>query len=641
MNKNDLKTKVLYYQNEEWIEMESPKFDESVSITILFNTFNIIDSSSYLVTLGYHSESGSLNDEEVKFYVISYSLENLSQPPTVIQIWEKTCETASKKGLVFPSIDTIKDSVIVASPESACPNNYSIIKFYVLNGNLEMLNSTIPSIPNLISPYYFQAESKSQLYISDGDNVYMLHSGNWEVLIDNVKISALYSSEDRIYVAYHNGYEQSVQYYSFGSFSGNRLFTGGIYKSGSILSSAEMSDDKFMIGGDFKYIVDSNNNLINAKFAALYDAGHWKATLESNANNYLPGWRLLSISAIGGTVFGIAYPGDHETEDLPIIRWREDDGWLFLYNRPTLVTNNEIPWDKNVGTVYIDRSREQVYFGGQFTVQLPSGQQCSGGFVYKYHEESWTPLPANLTRINAFDTLNNHEYLQIGGSFSFLDENSIRHDNYLIIDIEEQQVLSSVPFISNGEVFSMSLFPNQPIYSYIGGNFNQYGVEQLKFFSNVWSLSVVGNNPLNPTVYSLASRNEGESLFAGGSFSSHLSKLDIGRQEWHDLIPSSFSWYGDVRTLLLICPGDVDYYTVDSNWDDSSLLGSFYSVPDCTIPLGAPDDYICPTPSLTGGQIFGLCFTVLVTLIIIGVIGFFVFKVVKAQKEAEKSVEYI
>lgn len=231
--------------------------------------------------------------------------------------------------------------------------------------------------------------------------------------------------------------------------------------------------------------------------------------------------------------------------------------------------------------------------------------------------------------------------MQVGGLFSVLDNNSVRHENYFIFDIEQQEILSSVPSISNSEVNAISLFPNQPLYSYIGGNFSQYGVEQLRSVSNVWSLSVVGNSPLKPTVYSLASRNEGESLYAGGSFSSHLTKLDIGRQEWHDLIPSSVSWTGDIRTLMLLCPGDNDYYIV-SDWDDSSLLGSFYSVPDCTIPLGAPDDYVCPSPSLSVGQIFGLVFTVLVTLGIVAIICFFVFRVLKKQKEeAASTVEYI
>jgi len=309
-----------------------------------------------------------------------------------------------------------------------------------------------------------------------------------------------------------------------------------------------------------------------------------------------------------------------------------------------LVHDKLAGWDNTISTTYIDHSRNWVYFGGQFDVQLADGTLCSGAVRYSYESLEWTALPANLTRVNAFSGLNNQELLQIGGQFSYSDGWRKHHENYLVLNVHTNTFLDEVPSVANAEVFALSLFPNQLKYSFLGGDFGQYGVEQLHYSSS-WSLSVVGSNPISSTVYALSSRDEGEFLFAGGSFASALSRLDIGRQEWTSLIPNGFVWNGTVLDLMLKCPNDGDQWYYDSDWDRSSLMGDFYStqgLPSCTIPMGAGPNYKCPE-ELSGWTIFGLCFTVFITATIVSVIGFFAFRAYRqyAISQAESSVEYL
>merc|ERR1712232_635537 len=115
---------------------------------------------------------------------------------------------------------------------------------------------------------------------------------------------------------------------------------------GTINTIAEMNNNKMIIGGDFKY-VSHNGVILGAKFAAYWDGYHWNPTLISNDNSYLAGWKLLSAEAVGDIVFAIADQG-RDTDLLPLIRWREDDGWSYLYKRPEILDTQL--WDNTKGT---------------------------------------------------------------------------------------------------------------------------------------------------------------------------------------------------------------------------------------------------------------------------------------------------
>jgi len=638
MSTSSYDTSISYFQGEQWTRMVQPT-EQSVQLQILFNSFSIAKESSTLFAIAYKSQSRQLNDNQVDYFVVSWNLEDLDAAPVTTHIWQKSCSTST---IYYPSIDTTETNVFVAIPNVPCPTSESGIHFLQYDAELNPISFTVPTLSPFSSANMLEVVNEESIYISNGSQIQLLSEGEWGATISNSHISAFYRSEstETIYTGFDYGYEQFIESAETGRYSAALLVTGGFYSPGTVLSVAQLPNNHMMIGGDFKYVGD---NVVGAKFAAVWDGTTWKPTLESNDNNYLAGWKLLSIDSVGDIIFGIADQG-RDTDLLPLVRWKEDDGWLFLYKRPSIL--DSASWNNNIGTVHIDHTRNQVYFGGEFTVGLASGESCSGALIYDYLQEKWETLPANLTRVNAFQTLNNHQYMQIGGQFSYMDAQNVRHENYLVLDIANGQFLTSVPSPSNAEVFSLAIFPNQQLYSFLGGNFGQYGVEQLRSVGNIFSLSVVGNSPLEATVYSLASRNAGESLFAGGSFDGKLSELNIAAQEWRSIIPNSASWSGNVYSVILICPGDEEYYSVDSNWDDSSMLESFYSAQTgCDIPIGAPDDYVCPSNAnaLTVGQIIGLCFTVLITIVILAAIGYFAFKQIKQQQaeQSDSTVEYI
>ena len=233
---------------------------------------------------------------------------------------------------------------------------------------------------------------------------------------------------------------------------------------------------------------------------------------------------------------------------------------------------------------------------------------------YGYTDDSWTVLPVELTKVNAFGFLNGHEILQVGGQFTATDHLQVIHTNLIAFNIETNGVLPGIPSASDGEVFAFGTFPNEPKYSFLGGNFSHSGVEQMKSGLSVWTISPVGNTLLSPPVLALTSRNQAEVLFAGGAFVGSLSRLDIGRQEWSRLIPTTSPFEGIVRALLMTCPSDPQFQYQELP-EPSSHQGYFYS-PKCDIPVGAGPDFRCPD-DLSNWQIFGLSLTVLVTLLIV------------------------
>lgn len=624
----------LYMYEGEWIQMTLPAGFTDV---LLFDSLTLTNNSTLFAIS--HTQSDSLYSSFITYSLLSWDINNFGSEPSLVTLYQKSCSSTSDL-VAYPSITKYSDtSIIAAVPYSSCPSSIiaTAVDFNVYDIELNIIQS-IPSINDANIVREIQVVSEDLIYFSNSTTLFVKSDDDeWNNILDDVNLVDIYysSHKEYLYVTYnYNGFINYVEFFESVD-RRHEVFVGEVYTQGEVLTITELNDDNRMIGGDFKYVGD---DLLPAKFAAIWDGSKWKPTLDSNDDTYLTGWRLISASAIGDTVFAIADSG-YDVTSLPLIRWREDDGWLFLYKRPVIIDNES--YNPKYGTVYIDNSRNQVYFGGEFTVGTSSGESCTGAVIYHFLEERWSSLPANLTRVNSFASLNAHSYLQVGGSFTYTDENMVTHDNYLIVDVEQQTILNSVPSITDSEVFSISLFPDQAEYSYVGGIFGQHGVEQLRYSNPIWSLSVVGNTPLSSTVYSLAARNGGQTLFAGGSFAGGLSKLDIGRQDWSTMLPNAVNWYGNVKSLMITCPYDVDYYSYASAWDNSSDLESFYSAPECTIPPDAPEDFQC-NPPLSTWAIIGLCFTVLITLIIVGVIGYFGYKTYKQQaKIDEDSVEYI
>lgn len=266
--------------------------------------------------------------------------------------------------------------------------------------------------------------------------------------------------------------------------------------------------------------------------------------------------------------------------------------------------------------------------------------------VYNIENETWRGLPVNLTSVRSIVPMDNRQLLQIGGTFKFsitdAEGNIISCQNFAIYNISSNSFLPSIPASPANAVYSISLFPGQSKYSFVGGVYGSNGVEQLRYVGGVWSWSLFGNTPLPPTVYSLASRNEGNVLFAGGSFESMISKFDIPSQQWTGLLSSADElWSGQVNSVYIICPFDNLYEDYQSEWGETSMLGSLYSQPECVVPPGvSPSDYVCPATPLTTVQIFGICATIAVTVVIVGVIGVFGFFAYKDYKKAA-SVEFI
>merc|ERR1712137_53887 len=107
---------------------------------------------------------------------------------------------------------------------------------------------TIPSISGFETAKFFESVNSGEfLYISEGTEVKMFDGDSWATIIDNTRISAIYGSsgQQKLFTGFHFGYEQSVEFSNYGSLAAGLLFTGDLYSKGSILTMAELTEERF------------------------------------------------------------------------------------------------------------------------------------------------------------------------------------------------------------------------------------------------------------------------------------------------------------------------------------------------------------------------------------------------------------
>lgn len=591
--------------------------------------------------------------------------------PTSVLIWQKNCQANEISERSYPILKKIRHNLLVSVPGVSCANEQSAVNFLEYDTNLSIITSTVGILNSYNSVKRLQIASNGDVYVSNDINVSRFQYGgrSWSSLLDDDEdIRSMYFSDesDNLYVGHLNSdHTFQVQYIPSGRSWSWDLFEDEIYAPGRINTIAEMLDGQFLVGGEFKYVGNNNGiGVTGAKVAAVWDGvGSWIPTLPSNADSYLTGWKLIASQAVGNTVYGIVDAGPGVTT-LPLVRWNIEDGtWMYLYHRPTITA--DVPYDSSVGTIHIDLKRNQIYFGGQFSVSYNASQPVAIGseffflkfrktiilfilifsiffktvIVYTIDRETWTNVPANFSKVTALGRLNGDAYLQIGGEFSFVDSHGEIHENYVVYDISLVDFVTNIPGYPSAQIYSMSLFPGQTEATFLAGDFGTNGVQQLRRADRggAWSFASVGNSPLAPVAYSITTRNQGTILYAGGSFEGGLSMFDIARQEWSNVLSGPLFGNRIVRSVALSCPSDEVYYSYMSNWINDQSSDGYQG---CFIPVDATYTE-CYSEPLTSWKIFGLCFTVFVTLVIVATISFFIFKNLKQRAAEAEPVEFI
>jgi len=524
---------------------------------------SLVVSGGNLFALGYASSTDNPDPfaNYAQFYVLSWSLADLSAVPAYTSLWLRVCAGAHRS---VPALAAWHDGTALAvHPRATCQGT---LTFQAFDGRLTVQSSApVDDLESLGSAPLLVAESESELVaVSDGTWTYLWSSGQWTAVdwarAGDVRALAYEQSSGELYASFTDatdaGASQAVQKYPVRDRrpSGQPFFVDSVYKNGAV-TSALAHDHGLMVGGDFRFA-----GTTTASIAALYENGAWERTTQSATG--FEGQVATALAGDGSAVFGLVFdkrsaygPGSR----VPSVLWTEESSYEYLPHRPT--------WTPDDGTTAMrpetfadllyDAPRQRLYIAGDFVVQLHDGSTARGLMVFDMVEMAWSTLEgAAFADVQALALFNNGMYLAIGGTFD-AEVAGERCTNLAAYDLLNRSWANHAVAVAAGRttaVLALAAYPSSTKLIVAGtlpsNNGEDYGVGVLDYAANTWQL----DGSLAAPAHAVVAPGDG-SVFVATAEQRPLLYQATLFHDWLPLVPEAEGvfWKGHVSRLGLWC----------------------------------------------------------------------------------------